>query len=245
MARIRSVKPEFWLDRKLARGLSLAARLLYVGLWNYADEHGRLHGDPAVIKGEIFPYDDVDVPALLVELAALGRVQPYEFEGDPYLFLPKLSKHQRLEPNKAKSRLPDPPDPIPAYKPSVETHSEKTVAESEPIAPESGPIVVQHVAGGMLHVKAPPTPPEGEPTKRSRRKPQTAAPDFFPITDAMRDWATAKHPGVDLEAETERFLSHHRAKDTRFADWRQGWQTWISRSKPVTANQFSRAVWDA
>jgi hypothetical protein len=153
MPRIRSVKPEYWLDRKLARGVSRDARLLYIGLWNYADEHGRLHGDPAVIKGQVFPYDDIAVTPLLEELKMLGRVQEYIFEGDPYLFLPKLAHHQRLEPAKAKSRLPDPPEPgSEPDMPSSEGHSEKTVAESAPIAAESEPIVVQQVASGRLQV---------------------------------------------------------------------------------------------
>lgn len=160
MARIRSVKPEYWLDRKLAKGVSRDARLLYIGLWNYADEHGRLHGDPAVIKGQVFPYDDdiglESIDDLLAELAHLGRVQLYDFDGDPYIFLPKLDKHQRLEPAKAKSRLPEPPEPPPLpptpHPPSSRAHSEKTVAECAPIEVESEPIVVQQVAGSRLQV---------------------------------------------------------------------------------------------
>lgn len=149
MARIRSVKPEFWLDRKVARGASRDARLLYIGLWNYADEHGRLHGDPAVIKGQVFPYDDVDVVGLLEELVALERVQAYEYDGDPYLFIPTLAKHQRLEAAKSQSRLPEPPPPSSRRS---EAQSEKIVAESAPIAAEPEPIVAQQVAGGMLQV---------------------------------------------------------------------------------------------
>ena len=38
MARIRSIKPEFWDDRKLAKRASRDARLLYIALWNLADE---------------------------------------------------------------------------------------------------------------------------------------------------------------------------------------------------------------
>jgi hypothetical protein len=116
MARIRSIKPEFWDDRKLAKRTSRDARLLYIALWNLADEHCRLNGDPQWIKGQVFSYDD-DIDAtviakLLEELAApaLGAVIVYEVDEDPYLYLPKLAKHQRLEPDKVKSRLPDPPD---------------------------------------------------------------------------------------------------------------------------------------
>src|SRR3954471_23554574 len=104
MARIRSVKPEFWSDRRLATRVSRDARLLYVALWNFADEHGRLHGDTRYVKGNCLPYDDDldlrDVDRLLGELETASRIQRYEHDGDPYIFLPKLSTHQRLEPAK-------------------------------------------------------------------------------------------------------------------------------------------------
>jgi hypothetical protein len=114
VARIRSVKPEFWTDPDNAR-LSRDARLLYIALWNISDEHGRLHGDPRFIKGQAFPYDD-DMSAdavlrLLVELSERGVVVRYEVEGNQYLFLPTLAKHQRLEAEKVPSRHPAPTDP--------------------------------------------------------------------------------------------------------------------------------------
>ena len=146
MARIRSVKPEFWLDRKLARCVSRDARLLYIGMWNYADEHARLHGDPAVIKGQVFPYDDVAIEPLLAELEAIGRVVAYTFDGDPYLHIPTLNKHQRLEPHKTPSRLPSPADADPSSQ--VTAFSEKIPEQSEKIPDESVQIVVQQVASG-------------------------------------------------------------------------------------------------
>ncbi len=118
MARIRSVKPEFWVDRSFVRKVpNRDARMLYMALWNLADEHARLMGDPAYIKGQAFPYAEDDdltpkvIDALLDTLADAGRVVRYEAEGDPYLFLPRLAKHQRLEAAKVPSRLPPPPDP--------------------------------------------------------------------------------------------------------------------------------------
>ncbi|MFG3439886.1 hypothetical protein ACGF0J_21785 [Nonomuraea sp. NPDC047897] len=116
LARIRSVKPEFWSDRKLARQHSRDARMLYMALWNQADEHGRVLGDARWIKGNCMPYeDDIDpdgIERLLGELIASGRVQRYVVDDDPYLFLPKLAKHQRLEAAKVPSRLPPPPAEI-------------------------------------------------------------------------------------------------------------------------------------
>ena len=40
MARIRTVKPDIWTDEKFVE-LSPLARLLFIGLWNFADDEGR------------------------------------------------------------------------------------------------------------------------------------------------------------------------------------------------------------
>lgn len=113
MARMRSVKPEYWADEDLAGAVTRDARLLYIGLWNLADEHGRLRGDPRYIKGQILPYDDdLDADAvegLLVELEDARKVVRYREGSGAYMFLPNLAKHQRLEADKVPSRLPAPP----------------------------------------------------------------------------------------------------------------------------------------
>lgn len=133
MARIRSVKPEFWTDEDLA-DLRRDARLLYMGLWNFADEHGRLRGDPRYVKGQVFPYDDDLTPeaidGLLDELAGAKKVLRYRVGGRSFLFLPNLANHQRLEAEKVPSRLPgvdeaepDPDDPA--------RHADKSAPESD------------------------------------------------------------------------------------------------------------------
>jgi hypothetical protein len=164
VARIRSIKPEFWQDRKLAIRHSRDARLFYIGLWSHADEHSRMLGDPRLLKSEVFPYDeDLDVPAivrLLAELIDSGRVVPYEIDGEPYLLLPKLAAHQRLEPVKVPSRLPVPPpmgemtlfdDDLSAL-PALGAHSSGRGADTSALAPaRSGSRL--HVAGSRLHVQ--------------------------------------------------------------------------------------------
>lgn len=112
LARIRSVKPEFWEDQELAEQVSRDGRFLYIGLWNLADEHGRLRGAPVFIHGRVFPYEPdltiADTAELLEELARAGKVVKYRAAGGDYLFLPNLDKHQRLESEKVASKLPDP-----------------------------------------------------------------------------------------------------------------------------------------
>ncbi|MGZ6880164.1 MAG: hypothetical protein ACXVGB_09705 [Mycobacteriaceae bacterium] len=161
MARIRSIKPEFWSDRKISR-LSRDARLLYLSMWNFSDEHGRLQGDPRYIKGHCLPYEDdlslADVEGLLNELEGADRIQIYEVDGDPYVYLPNLARHQRLEANKQESRLPEPPPKGPRTskntlnpEPRADL-SAQNPEKSAPPADSSGEIVVQQVAGGRLQV---------------------------------------------------------------------------------------------
>ena len=52
--RIRTIKPEFWTDPTMVR-LSLLARLLYVALWNYADDSGRFEWEYDRIQMTLFP----------------------------------------------------------------------------------------------------------------------------------------------------------------------------------------------
>lgn len=256
MARIRSVKPEFWDDRKLARLTCRDARLLYIGLWNQSDEWQRVNGDPQWIKGQVFPYDD-DIDAarvgeLLAELEnpALGAVMAYEADGDPYLFLPKLDRHQRLEPEKVKSRLPAPPvfcmaggpdepEPTPAGSAPPDTRADSRESHADEIAPRADESVpgaktpaLLYVAGGMEHVAGsrvararahtiPNTPPPVPPHE---------IPDDFAPTDAMLRWAHKTHPGLDLSFETDQFCRYWRSEGRKKKSWVDAWQKWVADS---------------
>ena len=60
MPRIRTIKPQFWLDENLG-DIPRDARLLYIGLWNLSDDTGVFKWRPLQIKAQIFPYDaDID-----------------------------------------------------------------------------------------------------------------------------------------------------------------------------------------
>jgi hypothetical protein len=114
MPRARYIKPEFFKDEDLSR-LSLAARLLFVGLWSMADRDGRLEDRPLRIKAELFPYEGVDVDPLLAELAAtkahgLGSfILRYEVSGRRYIQIVNFSKHQKCHPGEKGMNFPEPP----------------------------------------------------------------------------------------------------------------------------------------
>jgi len=57
MARIRSIKPEFFTSETIAN-LAIEARLLFIGLWTIADDQGALLDSPRQILGNVFPRDE-------------------------------------------------------------------------------------------------------------------------------------------------------------------------------------------
>lgn len=107
MARIRCIKPEFWSDEKLAE-CSFAARLLFIGTWNFADDEGRMEYSPKRLKMQVFPGDNIDVAPLVEELKSHGLVIVYRIESRDFLCIPKFKKHQRIDkPTASKIPAPD------------------------------------------------------------------------------------------------------------------------------------------
>lgn len=107
MPRIRTIKPEFWTDEKIVE-LSSWARLLYIGIWNFADDNGVLEYKPKQIKLRIFPADDIFIEPLLEELARNKLIQVYEHKNDKYLICCNLRKHQVIDkPRKSNLPLPE------------------------------------------------------------------------------------------------------------------------------------------
>ncbi len=84
MARIRSIKPEFFTSLSIA-DLSVPARLHFIGLWTHVDDDGRALDDARLLKAAIWPLDDsmtnVKVAKLQDELEAHGRIIRYEADG--------------------------------------------------------------------------------------------------------------------------------------------------------------------
>lgn len=97
MARIRTIKPDFWTDPVMV-GLSPLARLLYIGTWNFAMcDQGHLEDDAFRLKLQILPAEDCDAAALIDELVDAGRLVRLEVDGEPYLHVRTLSDHQRVD----------------------------------------------------------------------------------------------------------------------------------------------------
>ena len=107
MARCRTIKPSFFANETLAE-CSPLARLLFAGLWCWADRHGRLEDRPRRIRAEILPYDQVDADVLLAELEHRGFLTRYESGGTRVIQIVAFLKHQRPHPKEASYDLPLP-----------------------------------------------------------------------------------------------------------------------------------------
>jgi hypothetical protein len=97
VARIRTIKPEFWTDGAII-SLPYEARLFYIGMWNNSCDRGHLSDDPLGLKLKILPADPVDGADLVERLVESGRVDRLVLpDGRRYLVIPRFTDHQRVD----------------------------------------------------------------------------------------------------------------------------------------------------
>ena len=100
MARIRSIKPEFWDDEHIAL-LPMECRLFYIGCWTFADDQGVFNANPSFLKSRIFPYDDdlkvSEVKKWLDKLEELKMIVPFTHGRDSYYIVRAFSEHQVID----------------------------------------------------------------------------------------------------------------------------------------------------
>ena len=105
MARIRTIKPEFFSDDEVA-ALPPLVRLLFIAMWCHADKAGRLKDRPASIKARCLPFDDLDGEEAIAMLADRHFIFRYESEGVGYIQVRTWEQHQRPHHTEQESVLP-------------------------------------------------------------------------------------------------------------------------------------------
>jgi hypothetical protein len=144
MARIRTIKPEFWDSPSVAQ-VSPWSRLLFIAMWNWADDHGRGTANLKELEGFAFPNDTkftdrsgntVHFRDLVAEVAEAFGVLFYTVRGRPYYEIPSWDDHQRNERRSKGSKHPSPQvDGAVAEIPSVDAETPRT---SGPVTGEQG-----------------------------------------------------------------------------------------------------------
>jgi hypothetical protein len=126
MARIRSIKPEFFIDEDLqdleAANPGAYCMLVFSGLWTVADREGRFEWRPRRLKLEILPFLDYDLGVTLDLLDEHGYLIRYEVEGRTYGFIKNWSRHQLVPRDEPQSEIPSPEGLItPYFRPVTQT----------------------------------------------------------------------------------------------------------------------------
>jgi hypothetical protein len=96
VARIRTIKPKFWDDKKISK-ITRDARLTFIGMWNFSDDLGVIIADPIWIKSKIFPYEQIQLQQFekwLSELSQNGFISLFSHKKEEFYYLPNLTKHQ-------------------------------------------------------------------------------------------------------------------------------------------------------
>lgn len=100
MARIRTIKPEFFRHEQL-QDAEIAnpgayVMLVFAGLWGHCDSKGRFEWRPRQLKLDILPFLDFQMAKTLEILRDIGMVKHYTISGKEYGEIASFEKHQRI-----------------------------------------------------------------------------------------------------------------------------------------------------
>ncbi|MCQ8240545.1 hypothetical protein [Rhizosaccharibacter radicis] len=251
MARIRSVHPSLWTDEAFLE-LSPHAKLFIIALWNECDDGGAFQWKPKQLKVRLFGCDDLDVPALLLELERANFVRRYDADGAPFGAVRSFGKFQK--PQKPTRQYPMPPA-LRAYAKTVAvlTPDEKAIGTANTAAPDTdapalgadgddapvdnGAVPDEYDAAtvavasgeegrGEERIEEENTLPSVAPQARQAPTGSRLSPDWRPSPEER---AFAVGLGLDADAVAEGFRDHWVAKagkDARKADWTATWRNW-------------------
>jgi hypothetical protein len=116
MARIRTIKPEFFRHEGLqdleAQHPGNYGMLVFVGIWSVCDRAGRFEWRPRQLKLDILPFLDFSMESTLELLRSAGFIVRYVVDGRTYGLIPSFEKHQRFTGKEATEppRFPAPPE---------------------------------------------------------------------------------------------------------------------------------------
>lgn len=217
MARIRSVKPEFWTSEQIAE-CSPTARLAFIGMWNFCDDYGVHPASCARLKMEVFPADAIssaDVRRMIDELLANGLLQEYKIAGTLYWLVTGFDKHQKPDTKTGKYPLPDG---------SIGGKIRRKSADNSPNIPqqdaERSPLEVE--------VDLEVDKEKSLVSEKPKLKKAHALPDDFVPNGACKE--LAEKLGVDVDSELPKFRDFHLMKGTLGKDWDAGFRTWLNNA---------------
>ena len=124
MARIRTIKPDFWKHEELS-ALPEATHMLAAALLNYADDEGYFNANPKLVQSECCPLREpsVSIQDSLTQLANVGYIRVGKAgDGKLYGHVVHFNDHQRINrPTESKIKSLDV-----VWEASLSTHTQVT-----------------------------------------------------------------------------------------------------------------------
>lgn len=189
------------------RGADPWARLLFIAMWNWADDTGRGTANVRELAAFAFPDEEdpiaptaAELPSLLAEVRGRWGVVFYEVGGRRYYAIPSWDDHQRNE-RRAKSRHPAPEDGT-EYDPGPPEQGERR-------QPRNVAELPTHSGGSSAATDGSSDPGTGEQGNRGRRTTSLSADaQRQPDEDSLFDRFWAEYPRkVDKQDARKAFRS--------------------------------------
>lgn len=242
MARARNIKPGFFQNEELAE-IPFEGRLLFIGLWTLCDAHGKMEWRPKKVKALLFPYDNVNVLVLAQELHRAGLVTLYTVDNIDYLKVVTFRKHQHPHVNEKPMGYPEPDQSNCLF----DIGSSASIVQATDIS-DTAKVPIRPLTDSLL-LKTDYSLREGDDQKNEKVSQKIVEQNDQPKTKG-KNHATAYRVqfgegdvqcpadfandasrlyGFEqqrIDACWQHFSDHHRAKASRFADWRAAFRTW-------------------
>jgi translation initiation factor IF-1 len=237
MPKIRGVKPDYWTDDDVVE-VSIPARLLFIGMWNFACDNGHLQDKTRQLKMRILPGDDVNVAELLREIEAAELIS----RADGWITIPNLTKHQK--PHKSWWTTCEMPGCV---LPEGASHApgNRGTTVAKPLSNRSATADVDVDCDVELKVSS--TAASATPARKTKNR--TPVPSAFKPTAKHRE--KAKTLNLDVDLEVEKFCDYHLSKGTKNASWDAAFNNWLriadefrSKNAPTPTISHLRPVED-
>ncbi len=139
------IKPEFWSSQTLKK-ISLEARLLFVGIWNFCDDYGVCLNSNRKLLGEIFPLDEniseKRIEKWKKELIQQGLLLEVVYNSTNFLIVRNWREHQKVDNPSTRRWLDDEiiEKFLSDYRESIETVDSNSLSKEKEKEKEKDPL---------------------------------------------------------------------------------------------------------
>lgn len=206
MARIRSIKPEFFTSDDIV-SMTPLARLFYIALWCEADREGRMEWKPRTFKLRYLPAETCSVEDLTAELTDRGLIVLYSVGEKEYADIPTFTEHQVINNREVESVIPTRHARVPhasstrapRVKVDASTRAPRVKAEGKEGKGREG-------REGNDACHGTPSAPEGAPPT---------------ISAEFQEFIRSERPDLDAATVFKNFVEHYPVEKQTDAKWRK------------------------